>query len=275
MLLLAAGLWPGAALAQRRQGAPEGAFVNVVYALQFGLGSYEIGGLDVDVFQVPYTHPIDLTPGDDPWQVNVTGALTYGHASLDIVVPELGRVQASADFLVGSAGAELVIPIRRWWKLKPYGEVGLGTTFSGDVVLYTYTAGLTNLFELQLGDSRVSFGHAVAWAGNDAFQSGTQQEAYATINTGVEVRHPLGFTIRGVAPDVGVFLVHYHFLPAATFSRPGRAPLEVTDQLEIGATVGTAGPFKLLGLIDNPRLGVSYRFGDGLYGVRVSFGFPF
>jgi hypothetical protein len=30
-----------------------------------------------------------------------------------------------------------------------------------------------------------------------------------------------------------------------------------------------------LWIFENARIGVSYRFGDGLTGVRVNFGFPF
>jgi hypothetical protein len=51
-------------------------------------------------------------------------------------------------------------------------------------------------------------------------------------------------------------------------------PLEVSNQFEFGISVGSATPFKLW-ILENPRIGVSYRFGDGLTGVRVNFGFPF
>jgi hypothetical protein len=276
-VVLAAGLllWPTADAAAQRRRDPAGAFVNLIYAQQFGLGSYSIGGIDVDVFQLPYSHAIDLTPGPDGWQLVPYGYLSYGHIKVDITVPEVGRFVGREDFLLGTPGLELVIPVRPWWKIKPYGEVGLGSTLRNPVAFYTYTIGLTNLFEFRLGDFQVSLGHTVAWAGDDAFQSGSEQEAYATFDTGVEVRHPLGFTWRDITPDVGVFFVHYYFTPPATFARVGGTPLEVSNQFEFGLTVGSATPFKLLGVIDSPRVGVSYRFGDGLTGVRVSFGFPF
>jgi hypothetical protein len=58
------------------------------------------------------------------------------------------------------------------------------------------------------------------------------------------------------------------------FSRFGREPLEVSNQFEFGVTFGSAVPSKLW-IFENPRLGVAYRFGDGLSGIRASFGFPF
>ena len=61
---------------------------------------------------------------------------------------------------------------------------------------------------------------------------------------------------------------------SAKFSLPGGSPLEVSNQFEFGINLGSATPFTLW-VIENPRIGVSYRFGDGLTGVRMQLGFPF
>jgi len=90
----------------------------------------------------------------------------------------------------------------------------------------------------------------------------------------VEVRHPLGFDVKGFVPDVGVSFIYYYFFPSAKFSLPGESPLEVSNQFEFGINIGSATPTKLW-FLNNPRIGVSYRFGDGLTGVRAQFGFPF
>jgi hypothetical protein len=68
--------------------------------------------------------------------------------------------------------------------------------------------------------------------------------------------------------------VYYYFFPSAKFSLPGQLPLEVSNQFEFGISVGAAKPATLW-IFENPRIGVSYRFGDGLTGFRVNFGFPF
>ena len=75
-------------------------------------------------------------------------------------------------------------------------------------------------------------------------------------------------------PDVGVSFLHYYFFPSAKFSLPGQGPLEVSNQFEFGVSVGSAKPTRLW-IFENPRIGVNYRFGDGLTGVRVNVGFPF
>ena len=109
-------------------------------------------------------------------------------------------------------------------------------------------------------------------AGAGAGRSGS--EGYGTLQSGVEVRHPIGFRIKGLVPDVGVSFVHYYFFPSAKFSLPGRRPLEVSNQFEFGVSVGSASPARLW-ILESPRIGASYRFGDGLTGFRVNFGFPF
>jgi hypothetical protein len=48
----------------------------------------------------------------------------------------------------------------------------------------------------------------------------------------------------------------------------------VSNQFEFGINIGSATPARLW-FFNNPRIGVSYRFGDGLTGVRAQFGFPF
>ena len=82
------------------------------------------------------------------------------------------------------------------------------------------------------------------------------------------------FGSKGLVPDVGGSFVYYYFFPSAKFSVPGQSPLEVSNQFEFGVSIGSAKPARLW-IFENPRIGVSYRFGDSLTGVRVNFGFPF
>jgi hypothetical protein len=117
----------------------------------------------------------------------------------------------------------------------------------------------------------LSVGSRLAAAG-DAGQ--TKSTNYGTLQNGLEVRHPLGLDVKGVVPDVGVSFIYYYFFPSAKFSLPGESPLEVSNQFEFGINIGSAKPAKLW-IFNNPRIGVSYRFGDGLTGVRAQFGFPF
>lgn len=259
--------------------------VNLPYAVQFGFGSYDVGGLSVNVFRVPLQHTFALGPDEDAWRLALTAYLGYGHFSFESSA--LGpKITASEDFVFALPQAELQIPIRRWWTVKPFAAAGLGRTFNGSATVeggsgsvqveegfvFLYAAGISNLFEFHVQDFLLSIGSRLAAAG-DAGES-SKSTNYGTLQNGLEVRHPLGFDVKGFLPDVGVSIIYYYFFPSAKFSLPGESPLEVSNQFEFGINVGSATPAKLW-IFNNPRLGVSYRFGDGLSGVRAQFGFPF
>ena len=263
--------------------------VNLPYAVQFGFGSYDVGGLSVNIFRVPLQHTFALGLGEDAWRLALTAYLGYGHFSFESSV--LGpKITASQDFVFALPQAELQVPIRRWWTIKPYVAAGLGRTFNGSAsveappggevhveegFVYLYAGGISNLFEFQMQDFVLSLGNRLAVAGDTtAGQSKNTSTSFGTLQNGLEVRHPLGLDVKGVTPDVGVSLIYYYFFPSAKFSLPGETPLEVSNQFEFGINLGSATPAKLW-IFNNPRLGVSYRFGDGLTGVRAQFGFPF
>jgi hypothetical protein len=263
--------------------------VNLPYAVQFGFGSYDVGGLSVNIFRVPLQHTFALGSNEDSWRLALTAYLGYGHFSFESSV--FGpKVTASEDFVFALPQAELQIPIRRWWTVKPYVAAGLGRTFNGSAAVegtqggevhveegfdFLYAAGIGNLFEFQLDDFFLSVGNKLAAAGDATMgQSKNTHTSFGTLQNGLEVRHPIGFDVKGMVPDVGLSFIYYYFFPAAKFSLPGEGPLEVSNQFEFGINIGFATPAKLW-IFNNPRLGVSYRFGDGLTGVRAQFGFPF
>ena len=259
--------------------------VNLPYAVQFGFGSYDVGGLSVNVFRVPLQHTFALGPDEDAWRLALTAYLGYGHFSFESSA--LGpKVTASQDFVFALPQAELQIPIRRWWTVKPYVAAGLGRTFNGTAAVqggpgevhvdegtvFLYAAGISNLFEFHVQDFLLSIGSRLAAAGD--VDESSKSTNFGTLQNGLEVRHPLGFDVKGFLPDVGLSFIYYYFFPSAKFSLPGESPLEVSNQFEFGINIGSATPAKLW-IFNNPRLGVSYRFGDGLEGWRVQFGFPF
>src|SRR5215510_564961 len=132
--------------------------VNLPYAVQFGFGSYDVGGLSVNVFRVPLQHTFALGPEEDAWRLVLTGFLGYGHFSFESSV--FGpKITASEDFVFALPQAELQIPIRRWWTVKPYVAAGVGRTFNGSATVegaagevhveegwvFLYAAGISNL----------------------------------------------------------------------------------------------------------------------------------
>lgn len=259
--------------------------VNVPYVVQFGFGSYDVGGLSTNTFRIPIPHTFDLGEGSDAPKLRFTGYLGYTMAEFETRL--LGpKLIASQDYVFIMPQAELEIPLSPGWTLKPFIAVGAGCAFNGSIRFegmqkttlqdsydFLYMGGVSSLYEIPLGGFTAGFGTKLGWAEEVPLDEGRGQ-GYATLQTGLEVKHPLPFGVAGRRLDLSGSFIFYYFFPAAKFTIPGEHPLEVSHQYEFGTTVGFAKAARLW-IFDNPRIGASYRFGDGLTGFRFNFGFPF
>jgi hypothetical protein len=261
--------------------------VNTPYVVQYGFGSYEIGGLETNTYRipVPYTFDLGCECEPDSWKLQFTGFLGYSHADFETNL--LGpKLTASQDYIFILPQVELLIPLLKGWTLKPYVAAGGGYSFNGHVQLegsqeqplqdsfdFLYAAGIGSLYVLPLEEFTTSFGTKVGWAEAVPVGGGVGQ-GLAALENGLEVRHPIGISLNGRQLDLGGSFIHYYFFSGAEFSIPGETPLVVYNQFEFGTSVGFAKPTTLW-IFENPYIGVSYRFGDGLEGFRVNFGFPF
>ncbi len=256
--------------------------VNFAYAFQLGFGSYDIGGLDVRVVKLPISHTFDF-PKYKKLRLQLNSPLYYGRFKFEGTTPEGIRITAEQNVLSYIPGIELQYEVLENWYLKPFGNLGIGWSITDKVrpvglsadssTIYLYTVGIKSLYEIFWERFKFSIGNAILWAGNTTFVDGTPDESFGALENGVEVLHPLGFSVQGYEPDASLFFVYYHFLPDTEFSRFLRDPLKVENQYEIAGTLGSATPLKLW-VINNPRIGVGYRFGD-LDVFTINFGFPF
>ena len=62
------------------------------------------------------------------------------------------------------------------------------------------------------------------------------------------LRHPLGFRVANLEPDLGVYATYYYYPAPLHFSRFLRPALKVENQVELGFSIGSASPFQLLSL---------------------------
>lgn len=253
--------------------------VNYVYAAQLGIGGYEVGGLDVKVFTLPLSETFDLDHDDSkangtrPWRLKVSVPISFGLYEFSGTDIDGSAVTADQQTLAVLPGVELQVPMSQRWTLKPFVNAGIGRGLtSGSKFALIYTLGARSLYERPSGDYTFMLGNGLIFAGNSAF--GGTSEDYSAIETGLGVRRRLGFELWDTEPDLGVYGIYYYYPKALEFQRFRQAPLTVRNQLEIAMSLGSAEPFEI-GPITNPRIGISYIFGDGLEVVRINFGFPF
>lgn len=269
--------------------------VNYVYAAQFGFGSYEVGGLRVDVYTLPL--PFIWRDIYRDWDLRLRVPIVYGHYRFRTTLVDDDQrihVSASTNSLAVAPQLRLDIPLPLdGLRISPLASWGVGSSFdsSGEVRagairfpldsseswFYTWQVGVSTLYQRHWRDVTGNLGLALLGAGDDQFDR-SDTEDYGTFRAGVELRHPLGFAIAGREPDAGIYTIYDRFFPSLQFTRVHRASLEVSDLVEIGATIGAASPLDLpwIGdLLDEAHIGAAYQVGDGLDAWKLSTGFPF
>ncbi|MBV9250927.1 MAG: hypothetical protein JO227_16980 [Acetobacteraceae bacterium] len=249
--------------------------LNYVYASQLGFGGYRVGGLTADVFTLPYrtTLPLDFGPG---WSIRLSVPLQLGLYSFKAVDTDGTPIKVDQQSIALVPGAELNIPLGSHVMIKPFVDAGAGRAFgtsSSNPNAWLYATGVRAVTEFQAGQYTLSLGNGLILAGDQTMGSGFS-ETYSALETGFEVRRPLGFQVAGLAPDLGVYAADYYYPKPLVFSRFLSEPLRVRNQVELGFSVGSAEPFEFL-WFKNARIGAGYVFGNGLQVWRVNFGFPF
>ncbi len=256
--------------------------INLTYAAEFGFGGYSYGGASVQIFTLPRAYSFEDFPKKG-WKFTPAFPIQYGHYSGSATVPQFTRSETDNSF-AAIPGAYLQIPLLDRWTLTPFFLVGPIYLFSAKEWGVLYTAGVKTLYQIPWHGFRFGFGLAAVFAGSrlpahfdsegDEIFRGT--ENYGVLRAGTFVRHDLGFRIGKLTPDIGPLFVFHHFFPSAKFVQfEGElGVLDVRNQYQIGATMGSSTPFSYA-ILNEARLGASYVTGDGLSGVKFTFGFPF
>lgn len=249
--------------------------LNYVYAADLGFGGYTLAGLTADV----YTLPLDFTLHDVPrdgWGVKLLLPIQGGLYRFRATDTDGSRISINQQSISFVPGVELQIPLLEHTVVKPFGQFGEAHAFGNDVGnpdAWVYLTGARALTQWHAGDYILSLGNAVIYAGDNTVGPG-KGEHYVSLQLGGEVRRPLGLQVGGIAPDVGIYLADYYYPTPLQFSRFLHPVLNISNQAEIGFSVGSATPFQLLWL-SNPRIGVGFVFGGGLDVWHINFGFQF
>jgi hypothetical protein len=246
--------------------------VNYVYAANLGFGSYSLAGLSADVFTLPLGYTVPRGP-EGGWRLRLTLPVQLGLYSFRATDVDGTPIKINQQSLAVLPGVELQVPLARNIVLKPFAQAGVGHAFgaTSGANAFIYTVGIRSVVQWQVGQYTLSLGNAILYAGDRASNF---SESYFAIEGGFELRRPLGFTFHGVEPDIGVYVADYYYPKPLLFSRFLRDPLKVSDQGEVGFSIGSARPLRMA-LLESARIGIGYVFGGGLSVWHVNFGFPF
>lgn len=269
LLVLVAGHTPAEAATPLTRN--EQAVINFGFATQLGSGIYSMSGRTLQVYRFPFGYRF---PGDSQSRsrVRLTLPVTIGFIDFkpgDVVESGLPEGLDAVSFVPGIA---VDVMARDDWQLEPFAEAGIARDQSGEMDQRVYSLGLRSRYDIERG--------AVGWqlysevvhvAVEQVSTEGTDD--FTRLRLGATARRPFRVEGDGRRPD---FLV-YGLLEG--FTDTPRGPADGGDgdlpvQAEFGMTFGATETLRLWGL-PLPRIGIGYRFGEGLSVVRIVFGSPY
>jgi hypothetical protein len=268
-LLLAHATVSRADQAMTRQ---EQAVINFGFATQLGSGIYTLSGRTLQVYKLPFSWTL---PAEDEARVRtrLTLPVTIGLADFkptDVIESGLPR---NLDTLSFVPGVEVRVSVADNWRLEPFVEAGIARDKTNDLDERVYSGGLRSRYEYLDGTTHWEFYEELLYVLVEQRSNDTTDDC-TRFRLGATARRAFGGMAMNRHPD---YLV-YGMADVYTDTPNGPADGEVSNgggaQFEFGVTFGTVESISIWH-VPLPRLGLGYRFGEGLSVFRVVFGTPF
>jgi len=234
-----------------------------------GGAATDAGASSLQVYRVPIGVTL-LDPQGRPWGLRLTFPVSLGFYDLQATTGLTDLVSRVQTVSV-APGVEFLVPVSRLWVLKPYAEVGLGMTTSGEFTGAQYTAGLRARGDYTNGPYHMAVGLGAHYASPRL--SRVNIDDYTTLELAGNVQRELGFRVTGRDARGGVYGIARWF-PGLRVEDAYDRLFDVKHVWELGVSFSTA-PELTLWKLPLPWIAVGYRFGDMFNGIRISFDFPF
>ncbi len=222
---------------------------------------------NAQIYDLPFSHtlrPIEK----NPWGIRLKFPVTIGLYNIDSTE---GAVDVNVLAVV--PGVEFQYPLRDNWMLMPLFSFGFGKDTAGGDLRYIYSLGIKH--HVFFGWKELDFTYGNSFRNNGFFtDGGGPNDNFTSFDTGLDMRFPLGFSFFNKEALFSIYAVNYYFFDRVRIVDSEENKFEVNVQWEIGITFGTI-PFWKIWFFEITRIGLGYRFGDGLDAIRLVFGMPF
>ena len=237
----------------------------------FALGSGDSAASETKVYDIRIPMYFPLIPLEDrPWglRLKVTAyAGVYKFSPEDAIDLDL-RFQS----LAATPGVEFLVPAGKGWLLKPFTEIGYAYDFDDELGFGVWSVGMRTLVTWPIGKIDLSFGTKVQYLSTFTSDLDLADE-FGEVRLGLNARHPLPFTIGGNQGNISLYFLRRQYIDAV-IERDEGVPLEIQYSNEVGFAFDTTPKVKLW-FFRLPRIGLGYRWGQNIRGLRLNFGFPF
>ena len=247
--------------------------ISIAYANILGTGIYRIGDRSAYVLNMPFEHVL-YEPENADWSLTLLLPVTIGVLDVDLG-DFLGSDQDGdrLQTLGVTPGIKMEIPLVGHWTLKPFVQAGYVYDAKDDYDAWVYMGGLGSLGIYQLGEYTVGLGAAITVVEQRPVSRG-DNTGIGVIDLGVDVRRALDMQLRGQSLELSVYAIASYYYNDLDLVDVGDDDFQLEYTYEVGLTLGTAQPFRLLG-IDWHRVGMGYMFGDDIKSITFNAGFPF
>jgi hypothetical protein len=268
-LLTCAG---AAAHAQTPLTRSEQAFIDFGFANQLGSGVYTMSGRTLQVYRLPFGYEFDQDT-DARVRAKLTLPVTLGFLDFEAADVVHTGLPDTLDSLSFVPGLTLEVRISPRWRLEPFVEAGIASDRTSDLDQRIYAAGLRSLYDLAHGATDWQLYDELIYAGVEQ-RSLDHTDDFTRLRVGVTARRPFDVAGNGRRADYLVYGFADAFLDTPESPLNGEEGGGGDTQLELGVTFGATEPIRLW-RVPLPRIGLGYRFGDGLSVYRLVFGAPF
>jgi len=226
---------------------------------------------DTEVYDVriPASFKI-FAADDDDWGLRLRFVLYAG--IYDFTVENAVDFNYRFSSLAATPGVEFLVPVGKGWILKPFAEIGYGRDFDNSLDFGVWSVGMRTIAIWPVKSWSLSFGTKVQYLSTFTATDAVKSD-FGELLLGFDARHPLPFTIGGSQGDISGYCIRRQWVDAF-IARDEAEPLEVRYTNELGFTFGTT-PRVRLWFVRLPRVGLGYRWGPNVKGIRLNFGFPF
>ena len=115
-------------------------------------------------------------------------------------------------------------------------------------------------------------GNALIYAGFDSSEN--ERESTSLLITGLTYSHPVSWRTFKRSNQIGLDVNYYYYFNDLDFSPLLEAPFSLKQEIELAVALGWDSPVTVLGF-PFERLGLAYRYGDEVSGIRLIAGHSF
>jgi hypothetical protein len=246
--------------------------VNYSYAVVFGTGAYQVNDQKAFIFRVPFTHRVREA---SPERHGIQLLLPTLAGFYDYDYDRIARANTPGDAATLSfvPGMEFEYLINERWRLKPYGQIGMGRDLKNNENALIYVGGVNSRYSIPSpGKTEFALGNMLAITGFDPDDGNSQ--SMGILGAGIDMVYPWGVHVLGKATGLATHLIYYLYLDNPGFEQGDNRTETVRGEFEWGLALDFRKPRKLVGM-ELERIGLGFRYGDNIKGIRLVTRFPF